>query len=75
MDAETGKVIGELFIEAALGSHIVLSGRVWQVLQIKQNQRTLTVGHIGPLDSLAHFRRRHSCGAFSRYLPKELTQS
>jgi len=75
MDADTGKVIGELFIEAAPGSHIVLSGRVWQVIQIKEKQRTLIVRHIGPLDSLAHFRRRRSCGAFYRYLPKELRQS
>jgi len=72
MDAATGRVIGELFIEAAVGSHFVLSGRVWKVLQIKAKQKTLIVGRIGALDSLAHFTQRESRGAFFRYLPKEL---
>jgi len=75
MDAGTGRVIGELFIEAAVGSHFVLSGKVWQILQVKAKQKTLIVGQVGPLDSLAHFRRRYSCGAFSRYLPRELRLS
>lgn len=72
MDADTGRVIGELFIEAAVGSHFLLSGRVWQVLQVKAKQKTVIVGHVGPLDSQAHFTQRYSCGAFSRYLPREL---
>ena len=72
MDAATGRVIGELFIEAAVGSHFVLSGRVWKVLQVKAKQKTLIVGRIGALDSLAHFTQRESRGAFFRYLPKEL---
>ena len=75
MDADTGRVIGELFIEAAVGFHFVLSGKVWQVLQVKAKQKTIIVGQVGPLHSLAHFRRRYSCGAFSRYLPKELRPS
>jgi ATP-dependent Lhr-like helicase len=75
MDAGTGRVIGELFIEAAVGSHFVLSGKVWQILQVKAKQKTLIVGQVGPLDSLAHFRRRYSCGAFSTYLPRELRLS
>jgi ATP-dependent Lhr-like helicase len=72
MDADTGRVIGELFIEAAVGSHFLLSGRVWQVLQVKAKQKTVIVGHVGPLDSQAHFTQRYSCGAFYRYLPREL---
>ena len=75
IDADTGRVIGELFIEAALGSHFVLSGKVWQVLQIKAKRKQLIVRQVGPLDSLAHFSRRYSCGAFSRYLPGELRPS
>ncbi|MCK4485202.1 MAG: hypothetical protein KAU38_00385, partial [Desulfobacterales bacterium] len=75
VDANTGRVIGELFIEAAVGSHFVLSGKVWQVLQVKRKQKTLIVGQVGPLDTLARFTRRYSYGAFSRYLPKELMPS
>jgi len=75
VDANTGRVIGELFIEAAVGSHFVLSGKVWQVLQVKRKQKTLIVGQVGPLDTLARFTRRYSYGAFSRYLPKELRPS
>ena len=71
-DANTGRVIGELFIEAAVGSHFVLSGKIWQVLQVKARQKTLIVGQVGLLDGMAHFTRRYSCGAFSRYLPREL---
>lgn len=75
MDADTGRVIGELFIEAAVGSHFVLSGKVWQILQVKSKQKTVIAGQVGPLDSVAHFARRYSFGAFSRYLPGELRPS
>jgi ATP-dependent Lhr-like helicase len=75
IDADTERVIGELLIEAAVGSHFVLSGKVWQILQVKAKQRALIVRRIGPLDSTAHFTRRYACGAFSRYLPKELMPS
>ena len=75
IDADTERVIGELLIEAAVGSHFVLSGKVWQILQVQAKQRALIVRQIGPLDSTAHFTRRYSCGAFSRYLPKELMPS
>lgn len=72
IDASTGRVIGELLVEAAVGAHFVLSGRVWQVLQVKSKQKSLIVGQIRSLDSLARFTRRDSSGAFARYLPKEL---
>ena len=72
IDAATGRVIGELFIEAAVGSQLVLSGRVWKVLQVKAKQKTLIVNRIGAMDSLARFTQRESRGAFFRYLPKEL---
>ena len=75
MDAATGRVIGELLIKAALGSHFVLSGKVWQVLQIRSKQKQLIVSQVGPLDSLAHFTKRFSRGAFSSYLPQEVTLS
>ncbi len=72
IDSATGRTIGELFIEASLGSYFVLSGKVWQVVQIKPKQKQLFVRQVGPLDSPTHFNLRFSAGAFSRYLPKDL---
>ncbi|MGA1844009.1 MAG: helicase-related protein, partial [bacterium] len=70
IDRESGRMVGEIGLQAVPGTIFVLGGRVWETLSIKG--LTLHARPIARKPKFSHFRKRSQQGAFSRFLPDSL---
>ncbi len=73
IEATTQKSIGEITTQATKGHRFILAGKVWEVINIKG--KNLFVRLVAHKPTIKVFHKRFSRGAFTHFLPPELTEA
>ncbi len=69
-DINSGRTIGHLYIQAALGTTFLLSGKAWEI--VEHGRDTVGVKPVKSVTARTHFVRRFQLGAFTPFLPRDL---